>query len=161
MRLDPNSALDHLPQPFVIVTAGDFEKPGRRGGMTAAWVSRVSMSPPLIMVSMASSRYTLELVKEHGEFAVNIVGGKLEKAAHGVFGSRTGRGRDKIAESGVRARKGEKTSVPILEDAAVSLECRLVKTVEAGDHVLVVGEVVNAFKFSDEQPLVFAPRGSR
>jgi len=161
LRLDPNSALDHLPQPLVIVTAGDFEKPGQRGGMTAAWVSRVSMSPPLIMVSIAPSRYTLELVREHGEFAVNIVGRRLEKAAYSIFGSRTGRGMDKIAESGVKARKGGKTRAPILEDATVSLECRLVKTVEAGDHVLVVGEVVNAFKFSDEQPLVLTPGGSR
>ncbi|MEM3659805.1 MAG: flavin reductase family protein [Thermoproteota archaeon] len=45
----------------------------------------------------------------------------------------------------------------MLEDATVSLECRLVKTVEAGDHVLVIGEVVNALKFSDEQPIVFTP----
>lgn len=157
LRLDPDSALNHLPQPLVIVTAGDFEKPGRRGGMTAAWVSRVSMSPPLIMVSIAPSRYTLELVRENREFAVNIVGEKLEKAAYGVFGSKTGRGLDKIAESRVKARRGEKTRVPILEDAALTLECRLVKTVEAGDHVLAIGEVVNALKFSDEQPVVFTP----
>lgn len=157
LKLDPDSALNHLPQPLVIVTAGDFEKPSRRGGMTAAWVSRVSMSPPLIMVSIAPSRYTLELIKENGEFVVNIVGGKLEKAAYGVFGSKTGRGRDKIAESRVKARRGEETGAPILEDATVALECRLVKTVEAGDHVLVIGEVVNALKFSDEQPIVFTP----
>ncbi|MEM2088265.1 MAG: flavin reductase [Thermoproteota archaeon] len=67
------------------------------------------------------------------------MGGRLEKAAYGVFGSKTGRGLDKIAESRVKARRGEKTRVPLLEDATVSLECRLVKTVEAGDHVLVIG----------------------
>jgi len=61
------------------------------------------------MVSIAPSRYTLELVKEYGEFAVNIVGRRLEKAAYGVFGSRTGRGIDKLSESGVKARGGEKT----------------------------------------------------
>ncbi|MEM3659804.1 MAG: flavin reductase family protein [Thermoproteota archaeon] len=113
LRLDPDSALNHLPQPLVIVTAGDFEKPSRRGGMTAAWVSRVSMSPPLIMVSIAPSRYTLELLRENGEFAVNIVGGRLEKAAYGVFGSKTGRGRDKIAESRVKARRGGENKSPI------------------------------------------------
>jgi len=125
--------------------------------MTAAWVSRVSMSPPLIMVSIAPSRYTLELIRRNGEFAVNIVGETLEKTAYGIFGSRTGRGIDKIAESRVKARRGEKTVVPLLEEATVALECKLVKTVEAGDHVLVIGEVVNALKFSEEQPIVFTP----
>jgi len=87
--------------------------------MAAAWVSRVSMSLPLIMVSIAPSRYTLRL--EYGEFAVNIVGRRLEKAAYGVFGSRTGRGIDKLSESGVKARRGKKTRAPILEDAPVSV----------------------------------------
>ncbi|MEM2051064.1 MAG: flavin reductase [Thermoproteota archaeon] len=62
---------------------------------------------------------------------------------------------DKFVESGVKARRGEKTRAPVLEDAVIAVECRLVKTVEAGDHILVVGEVVNAIKFSDEPPSIF------
>jgi flavin reductase (DIM6/NTAB) family NADH-FMN oxidoreductase RutF len=57
-------ALDYLPQPLIIITTGDFENSKRRGSMTAAWVSRVSWNPPLVMVSVAPSRYTLELIEE-------------------------------------------------------------------------------------------------
>ncbi|MEM2945749.1 MAG: flavin reductase family protein [Thermoproteota archaeon] len=154
-KIRPMDALLYLPQPLVIVTAGDYEDASRRGGMTAAWVSRVSWSPPLLIVSIVPSRHTLELIKEYGEFVVNVVGKTLENAAYGVFGTKSGKIVDKFVESGVKARRGEKTRAPVLEDAVIAVECRLVKTVEAGDHILVVGEVVNAIKFSDEPPSIF------
>jgi len=148
-------ALDFLPHPLVIVTAGDPDNPKRRGGMTAAWCSRVSWSPPLIMVSIAPSRYTLELIQETKEFAVNVVGESLEKAAYGVFGTMSGRYVDKFKESGVKMGRARSIKAPIIEDATVVLECRLVKIVEAGDHFIVVGEVVDASRFKNEEPLVF------
>lgn len=154
-KVRPMDALLYLPQPLTIVTAGDYENNNRRGGMTAAWVSRVSWNPPLLIVSIVPSRYTFELIKEYGEFVVNVIGKKLENAAYGVFGSKSGRVVDKFVESGVKFRKGEKTKAPVLEEAVIAVECRLVKTVEVGDHILVVGEVVNAIKFSDEPPSVF------
>jgi flavin reductase (DIM6/NTAB) family NADH-FMN oxidoreductase RutF len=128
--------------------------------MTAAWVTRVSWDPPLIAVSIAPSRYTFELIKESKEFAINIVGEKLEKVAYGIFGSKSGRHVDKLKESEVRFGKAESIKAPVIEDSTVALECRLVKTVEVGDHVLVVGEVVGATKFSEEEPLVFIYGGS-
>jgi len=159
-HLEPMEALDYLPSPLVIVTAGDPEDPKHRGGMTAAWVTRVSWSPPLVAVSIAPSRYTLELIKETKEFAINIVGEKLERAAYGIFGSKSGRYLDKLKESGVRFGKAEIIKAPVIEDSTVALECKLVKMVEAGDHIIVIGEVVNANKFSNEHPLVFIYGGS-
>ncbi|RLF05209.1 MAG: hypothetical protein DRK00_05030 [Thermoprotei archaeon] len=52
--------------------------------MTAAWISRVSWDPLLLIISMAPTRYTLELIKERGEFVVNVVGESLEKVAYGL-----------------------------------------------------------------------------
>jgi flavin reductase (DIM6/NTAB) family NADH-FMN oxidoreductase RutF len=154
-KLSPMDALDYLPQPLIIITAGDFENSKQRGGMTAAWVSRVSWNPPLVMVSIAPSRYTLELVEAYKEFAVNIVGERLEEVAYGIFGSKSGKYIDKFSESKVKTKKGEKIKAPILEDAIVVLECKLTKTCEAGDHILVIGEVVSATKFNNEDPIVF------
>lgn len=158
--IDPMEALDYLPHPLVIVTAGDPDNPKKRGGMTAAWCSRVSWSPPMIMVSIAPSRYTLELIRWTKEFAVNMVGESLEDAAYGVFGTKSGRYMDKFKESGVKMGRARSIKAPIIEDATVVLECRLVKEVEAGDHVIVVGEVVDASRFKDEEPLVFLYGGS-
>jgi len=159
-KINPMNALNYLPQPLTIITAGDYGNRSRRGGMTAAWVSRVSWDPPLLMVSIAPSRHTLTLIREYGEFVVNVIGKTLEKAAYEVFGFKSGRIVDKFVESGVKIRRGEKTRAPVLEDSIVAMECKLVKTVEAGDHVLVVGEVVNAIKFLDETPSILMPETS-
>ncbi|MEM0024535.1 MAG: flavin reductase family protein [Thermofilaceae archaeon] len=160
MELDPFEALDYLPQPLVIVTAGDPERAGRRGGMTAAWVSRVSWDPPLLAVAMAPARYTLELIKERGEFVVNVIGKSLEKEAFGVFGSVSGRTTDKFESSKVKLAKAKCVTAPVLADAIVALECKLEKLVEVGDHILAVGRVVCAQKLRDEKPLVFYQLGS-
>lgn len=154
-RIDPGEAIDHLPQPLVIVTAGDPEKPMKRGGMTAAWVSRVSWDPPLVMVAMAPSRFTLELIKEFGAFVINIVGKSLERQAYGIFGSTTGRNMDKFEASKVSFFKAGSVTAPVLADATVALECKLEKIVEVGDHMLVIGRVVDAWKLREEKPLIF------
>jgi len=154
-RVSPMEALDYVPHPLVIVTAGDPDKPGRRGGMTAAWVSRVSWDPPLVAVAIAPERFTLELIRERGEFVINVVGPSLREAAFGVFGSVSGRQVDKFERSGVRMVKAKSVTAPALADSVVSIECKLEKVVEAGDHAIVVGRVVDAYKMRDEKPLVF------
>jgi len=154
-RVNPIEALDYVPHPLVIVTAGDPDKPGRRGGMTAAWVSRVSWDPPLVTVAIAPERFTLELVRERGEFAINVVGPSLREAAFGVFGSVSGRRVDKFEKSGVKMVKAKSVTAPALADSVISIECKLEKVVEAGDHVIVIGRVVDAYKMREEEPLVF------
>ena len=154
-KVDPMDALDYMPHPLVIVTAGDPDKPGRRGGMTAAWVSRVSWDPPLVAVATAPKRFTLELVKERGEFVINVVGPSLKEAAFGVFGSVSGRQVDKFERSGVRMMKAKSVTAPALADAVIAIECKLEKMMEAGDHTIVIGRVVDAYKMREEEPLVF------
>ncbi|MEM4854193.1 MAG: flavin reductase, partial [Sulfolobales archaeon] len=77
-ELSPFEVLDLVPHPLVIVTAGDPDTPGKRGGMTAAWVTRVSWDPPLIAVAMTKGRHTYSLIKEFGAFAVHVVSKKFE-----------------------------------------------------------------------------------
>lgn len=154
-ELDPFTALDLVPQPLAIITAGDPDKPGRRGGMTAAWVSRVSWDPPLIAVAIAPSRHTYELIREFKAFAVHIVSRRLEDIAIEIFGSLSGREVDKFAKSGISPAKAKSITAPIITDAVVIMECRLVSEFKAGDHIVVVGEVVKAYRGIDEPPLVW------
>lgn len=154
-RVDPMHALDYMPHPLVIVTAGDPDASGRRGGMTAAWLSRVSWDPPLVAVAIVPERFTLELIREKGEFAINVVGPSLRDAAFGVFGSVSGRQVDKFEASGAKMAKAKSVTAPVLADAVISIECKLEKVVEAGDHVIVIGRVVDAYRMKEEEPLVF------
>ncbi|MDK6028818.1 flavin reductase family protein [Ignisphaera sp. 4213-co] len=153
--IDVFEALDLVPHPLVIVTAGDPEKPGRRGGMTAAWVSRVSWDPPLIAVAMSPKRYTYSLIKEFKAFAVNLVSKELENAAMNIFGNLSGREVDKFEKAGIKPLKAEKVVAPLIPSAPLILECKLVAEYPAGDHIIVVGEVVKAYKASNSPPMLW------
>ena len=121
-------------------------------GMTAAWVSQVSLKPLLVMVSIAPSRYSHDLIKKSGIFAVNVL--DRDQADLGKrFGFKSGRQVDKFA--GLEWTTGA-TGAPILPQAYACLELKLKETVPAGDHTLFVGEVVAAKVLHPQaQPLVF------
>jgi flavin reductase (DIM6/NTAB) family NADH-FMN oxidoreductase RutF len=119
----------------VTVKAGD-----KINGMTAAWYTRVSFSPPLVMVSVAPKRFTHDLIKKAGSFCINLLAEDQLPYAK-AFGFSSGRTTDKFR--GVKHKPG-KTGSPILDGAAAYLDCRLIHSYDAGDHTLFVGEVVEA-----------------
>jgi flavin reductase (DIM6/NTAB) family NADH-FMN oxidoreductase RutF len=121
-------------------------------GMTAAWVSQVSLNPLLVMVSIAPARYSHDLIKESGVMAVNVL--TSEQVELGKrFGYKSGRKVDKFAGlDWITAATG----APILPQAFAYLDLKLVSTFPAGDHTLFVGEVVAAkILHPQAQPLVF------
>ena len=121
-------------------------------GMTAAWVSQVSLKPLLVMVSIAPPRYSHDLIKESGVLAVNVL--TTEQVELGKrFGYKSGRKVDKCA--GLEWLTAA-TGAPILPQAYAYLDLKLVSTYPAGDHTLFVGEVVAAkILHPQAQPLVF------
>jgi flavin reductase (DIM6/NTAB) family NADH-FMN oxidoreductase RutF len=127
----------------------------RINGMTASWVSQVSLSPLLLMVSIAPSRYTHDLIKESGVFAVNVLSqGQVDLGKR--FGFASGRRVDKFA--GLNYITAD-TGSPILSQACAYFDARLVETFPAGDHTLFVGEVATAKILHPEmQPLVFSKK---
>jgi len=132
-----------------IVTARTQE---RINGMTAAWISQVSMNPVLLMVSVAPARYTYGLIKESGYFAINVLAEGQEGLAQS-FGFRSGRKHDKFQNIPYfEAQHGS----PVLSDAMAYFECRLVDDFTAGDHTLFIGNVGDARLLkSDQEPLIF------
>ncbi len=121
-------------------------------GMTASWVSQVSLSPMLISVSVAPSRYTHRLIRDSGIFAVNVLDtGDVELAKR--FGYKSGRKVDKLA--GLEWTTAA-TGAPILPQALAYFDLKLWSAFNAGDHTLFVGEVVEAKILHPEaEPLVF------
>jgi flavin reductase (DIM6/NTAB) family NADH-FMN oxidoreductase RutF len=121
-------------------------------GMTAAWVSQVSLNPLMLIVSIAPARHTHNLIKEAGYFAINVLmENQKDIARH--FGFQSGRRVNKFeGRSCYDATKGS----PVLEDAFAFFECKLVDTFKAGDHTLFVGEVTEARLLKeDKKPLIF------
>jgi len=127
----------------------------RVNGMTAAWVSQVSLNPLLLMVSIAPARFSHDLIKESGVFAVNVL--TQDQIDLGKrFGYQSGRRVDKFAGlTYITAATG----APILPQAHAYFDMKLVDTFPAGDHTLFVGEVVEAKILHPEiQPLVFSKK---
>ncbi|MEM0352757.1 MAG: flavin reductase family protein [Sulfolobales archaeon] len=154
-ELDPFEVLDLVPHPLAIVTAGDPDTPGKRGGMTAAWVTRVSWDPPLIAVAMTKERYTYSLIKEFKAFAVHVVSKKFEKVALEIFGSMSGKNLDKFEKARIEPARADKVVAPIIPGMPAIMECKLVLEYEAGDHVIVVGEVVKGYRGAKDPPVVW------
>ena len=132
---------------FVITTKnGD-----RVNGMTAAWVVRASFKPPLLAVSIGKARYSHELIKESGVFAVNILSDRqIAEGKH--FGFKSGRKTDKF--SGIEYSTC-KTGSPILTGIAGYLDCKVISLCDAGDHTIFVGEVLDAGEYENDGPLLY------
>lgn len=141
----------HYPKVAVIVTASAG---GKDNAMTAAWHTSISYSPPLYGVSLSPKRLTYQLILESKEFGINFIPFEQAKLAAQVGGI-SGRDMDKFERFDIGKEKALKTGIPVLKDAYVTYECKLVDNKAYGDHVWVVGEVVAVHlleeSFTDDQ----------
>lgn len=123
--------------PTVLVTANSN---GRDNIITLAMVHMFSFSPPLIGIGVAPKRHSYRMVRESGEFAVNVPGKELLEQV--LFcGTKSGRDTDKFRETGLTPVKGEKISAPLIAECPLNMECKVVREIETGDHVWFIGEV--------------------
>jgi flavin reductase (DIM6/NTAB) family NADH-FMN oxidoreductase RutF len=124
--------------------------------MTAEWTRHVSYSPGMVMINIVNSRATYDNIKETKEFGINIASDKQGMVAF-LAGGSSGKDVNKIAlikEQGATFYQGNKIKAPMLHGAALNLECKLVKHEVVGDHIMVVGEVLDANVGKDD-PIVF------
>jgi len=107
---------------------------------TVNWVTQASFAPPLVVVGVKADSHPHPLIKESKAFALNVLGKDQGAMAFTFFKPATREGQ---TISGEPFRWGT-TGAPILERAPAFFECRLVDSVERGDHSIFVGEVVEA-----------------
>ena len=143
-----------FPYGLYAVTATDGTT---ESGMTANWLTQVSFEPPLVAVAVENDARTLQLLRAAGHFAVNVLAtGQRELA--GLLGRKSRNAPDKLQHTDYRA--GE-TGAPLLDAALGYLECRVVSEHAAGDHTLIVGEVVAAGQREAGPPLTLQETGFR
>ena len=132
------TALRMIPYGLYVLTGET--KDGRVAAATVNWVTQTAFSPPLVVVGVKADSGAYSVIKEAGHFALNILGKGQQAAAYGFF-------KPAVKEDG--KLNGEvihagSTGAPILESAPAFVECKLLETVEKGDHAIFVGEVVDA-----------------
>ena len=121
---------------YVVTTVID----GTKYGWTISWVSKISFKPALVMISIGKNRKEHEKFIESEVFAVNVLGDKhIEIGRH--FGLSSGENVNKFDDIDFIELK---TGSPILKDSVGAVDCKIIKSVDAGDHIIFVGEVLDA-----------------
>lgn len=127
------------PVPVVMVTCvGADKKPNI---ITLAWVGTVNTKPPMISISIRKERYSYQLIKDTGQFVVNLTTKKLARAAD-FCGVKSGRDVDKFKAAKLTQEKASIVNVPLIAESPVNIECVVKNTIELGTHVLFIAEIV-------------------
>jgi flavin reductase (DIM6/NTAB) family NADH-FMN oxidoreductase RutF len=139
------TVMHSYPGMVALVTA---EWNGRRNIMAAGWHSYISYEPPIYGVAIAEERFTHHLVKNSGEFAINFVPGEM---AHHIqqAGVSTGEDIDKFETFSIEYEKGKTVNAPILKEAYVAYECKVIDIQKYGDHDWIVGQMSMFYKDVD------------
>ncbi|QQR93069.1 MAG: flavin reductase [Candidatus Iainarchaeum archaeon] len=125
--------------------------------MAAEWTHQISYSPGLIAVAISNHNdATAENIRATKEFGVNLAATDQDVASS-ISGKSSGKNIDKIAvlkELGFAFYAGKKIASPMLENASLNVECKLVHEVKLGSHTLFVGEAVDV-RVGAKEPLAF------
>ncbi len=128
------------PLPAVMVSCqGKDSKPNI---ITVAWAGTVCSDPAMISISVRKERYSHSLIKETGEFVVNLTTKTLAKATD-YCGVRSGRDVDKFKETKLTAIPSSVVTPPSIEESPVNIECRVKNVIELGSHDMFIAEVVH------------------
>ena len=134
------------PVPVVLVTCRD--KAGNDNVLTVAWAGTVSSDPAMLSISVRKERHSYPMIKETGEFVVNLTTESLVKATD-YCGVKSGKDEDKFKVMNLTKGEAEKVNVPIIMESPVNIECKVKQVLELGSHDMFLAEVVNV-QVSDE-----------
>lgn len=136
ISMKPGTMLN--PVPAVMVTCADGESSNI---ITIAWTGIINSDPPMTYVSVRKERYSHRLIKESGEFVINLTTEELAKATD-FCGVRSGRNIDKAAETGLSVVPAEIVGCPMISESPVNIECRVTEIKELGSHDMFMAEIV-------------------
>lgn len=127
------------PVPVVMVSCGTEQEANI---ITIAWTGIVNSNPPMTYISVRKQRHSYSMIKESGEFVINLCTEKLAFAAD-YCGVKSGRDTNKFADQNLTPVAGEAVSCPLIRESPVNLECKVKEVHSYGSHDMFVAEIVN------------------
>lgn len=127
------------PLPVVMVSLADGN--GKNNIITIAWAGTVCTNPPMVSISVRRERYSYNILKETGEFVINLTTRELAYAAD-YCGIKSGREVDKFREMRLTPIPGSSVAAPMIGESPVNLECRVQQVLSLGSHDMFLAEVV-------------------
>lgn len=153
------------PLPAVMVSC---KRPGEKPNIiTVAWTGTVCSSPAMVSISVRPERYSYDIIKETGEFVINLTTEKLARVTD-YCGVRSGRDVDKFAEMNLTAGRSVHVEAPYIEECPVNIECRVQQILELGSHHMFIAEVLGVdiddryldekgkFRLNEANPIVYS-----
>lgn len=139
------------PLPVVMVSVAD--KAGNNNIITIAWAGTICSNPPMVSISVRPERHSYQMIKETGEFVINLTTKDLVYATD-YCGVKSGRDVDKFKEMNLTPIQGDKVKAPLIAESPVNLECRVTEVIPLGSHDMFLAEVVSVHvddKYMDEK----------
>lgn len=145
----PGNMLYPLP-PVMVSCSRENETPNI---ITVAWAATINTVKPMLSISVRPERYSYDIIKETGEFVVNLTTVDLVFATD-YCGVKSGRNIDKYKEMKLTPSVSQVIKAPGIEESPVNIECKVVEIKELGSHHLFIAEVVGVNvedKYIDEK----------
>ena len=133
----PGSAL-LAPVPPALVSCGSVEQPAV---LTIGWTGIVNTRPPRTYISVRPERNSYPIIKESGEFVINLPTARLTRAVD-LCGCRSGRTVDKFALAHLTAVPASAVGAPLIAECPVSLECRIFQSIPLGSHEMFLADIL-------------------
>ncbi|MFX1273308.1 MAG: flavin reductase family protein [Promethearchaeota archaeon] len=127
-----------VPCPVILLSVAGEDRPNI---ITLSWVANVCSNPPTVVVGIRTQRHSYEMVKNAGEFVLNIPSIAQLDAAE-FAGTKSGRNHDKFKECNLTPVPATKVNSPMIEECPINIECKVIKVESAGVHDVFTAEVV-------------------
>ncbi len=129
------------PVPPVMVSCGDIEHPNI---LTVAWTGITNTIPPKTYISVRPSRHSYHIIKETGEFVLNLTPASLARTAD-FCGIYTGAKVDKFKKCSLTPVEAQEVSTPMIGECPVSLCCRVTDVVPLGSHDMFLADILAVY----------------
>jgi len=140
------------PERTVLVVSCDSE--GKANIITLGWNMPASSVPPTVAISVGLGNHSHRLISEAGEFILCFP--SIEMLDEVMYcGMHSGRDVNKFEETGLTPVRARHVRPPLIEEAVVNMECRLVGQLRTGDHTIFVGEILATYVSDEERRVLF------
>ena len=136
INIKPGTLL--APVPAVMVSCA---LPGQKPNIvTIAWAGTVNSDPPMCSVSVRKERFSHDIIRDSGEFVINLVG-EAQLRATDFCGVKSGRDVDKFAACGLTPVSVPGFTAPAIGECPLYLACRVNNVLELGSHDMFIGRI--------------------
>ena len=128
------------PLPAALISCGT--NPENYNLLTVSWMGTICSNPPMCYISIRKERHSYNLIKESGEFVINLTNEDMAFATDWC-GVKSGKDFNKFDEMKLTPVKGEMVNAPIILESPLCIECKVKEIIELGSHDMFIADVIN------------------